>query len=299
MTSFSRRSFLKKTAITGLGASVFSEGGSRDLSAARDRVTFIITADLHAQLFTHDEFFWEQEKALFRKRGGLAVLKTMTDRLRKNYPNSLLIDAGDYFHGHAIATLTEGQALVPLMNAFNYDLLVPGNWEVVYRKSGMLRDLGAISAEKVCANMFHRSESGDRGDLIFRPWIVREIAGARIGIIGYTDHLTPRRQPPAFSKGIAFEHPKESLARHIKQLKEQERCGIIVLVTHIGLAQQVALGNDPACEGADLIIGADTHERVREPINCTYARVVECGAFGSFVGRVTLDISGGRMAVID
>ena len=76
------------------------------------------------------------------------MLKTLTDRLRKKYPDSLLIDAGDYFHGHAVATLTEGQALVPLMEAFRYDLVVPGNWEVVYRKSGMLRDLGGVKAEK-------------------------------------------------------------------------------------------------------------------------------------------------------
>ena len=294
-----RRSFLIKTAFSGLGASIISASSEAIPSTRPERLTLLVTADLHAQLFTHDEFFWEQEKAVFRKRGGLAVLKTMVDRLRKQYPGSLLIDAGDYFHGHAIATLTEGQALIPLMNAFHYDLLVPGNWEVVYRKSGMLRDLGAIRAEKVCANMLHKAENGDKGELIFRPWMVKEIAGARIGIIGYTDHLTPRRQPPAFSKGIAFEHPKDSLARHIRQLREQEKCGIIVLVTHIGLAQQVALANDPACEGADLIIGADTHERVREPIQCKHARVVECGAFGSFVGRVTLDISGGRMSGLE
>ena len=295
----SRRSFLKKSALTGLGASMISAQAASMDGPDPGKATLIITADLHAQLFTHDEFFWERDTAVFRKRGGLAVLKTLISRLRRKYPENILIDAGDYFHGHAIATLTEGQALVPLMNDFNYDLLVPGNWEVVYRKSGMLRDLGAIGAEKVCANMFHKGEQGDKGELIFRPWIIREIAGARIGIIGYTDHLTPRRQPPAFSNGIAFEHPNASLARHIRHLKEVEGCGIIVVVTHIGLAQQVALANHPSCAGADLVIGADTHERVREPIRCTHARVVECGAFGSFVGRLTMDITDGRMGEID
>jgi len=294
-----RRNFLKKSALTGIGATLLGQPEASASGLPPKQVTLLITADLHAQLFTHDEFFWENEQPVFRKRGGLAVLKTLTDRLRRKYPNNLLIDAGDYFHGHAIATLTEGQALIPLMEAFRYDLLVPGNWEVVYRKSGMLRDLGAVHAEKICANMFHRDESGNRGDLIFKPWTVRETGGIRIGIVGYTDHLTPRRQPPAFSQGIAFEHPAVSLASHIRTLRETERCQVVVVVTHIGLAQQVGLANNPACEGADFIIGSDTHERVRAPIRCQYASVIECGAFGSFVGRLTLDINEGKVSGSD
>ena len=298
--SLNRRSFLKTSGLAGVGLSVLSSGASQNITGRvyrgpKNQFQILITADIHSQLFTHDEFFWENEKPVFRKRGGLDVLRSMISHYRKKEKNTILIDAGDYFHGHAIATLTEGEALIPIMNEFNYDLILPGNWEVVYRKQKMIHDLGSSSAAKICANMWHSDESGKKGDLIFPPYYIHETAGARIGFIGYTDHLVPRRQPPAFSKGIAYAHATESVAHYIKLLREQEKCGIIFIVTHIGLAQQVGLANHPAAEGADFIIGSDTHERVREPIYGKYAKVIECGAFGSFLGRLTIETQDGKI----
>lgn len=278
-----------------MGLSVLSAGAGQSSTDQKDRFQILITADIHSQLFTHDEFFWENEKPVFRKRGGLDVLKSMISHYRKKEKNTILIDAGDYFHGHAIATLTEGEALIPVMNKFSYDLILPGNWEVVYRKQKMIHDLGSSSAAKICANMWHTDDSGKKGDLIFPPYYIHQIGETKIGFIGYTDHLVPRRQPPAFSKGIAYGHATESVAHYIKVLREQEKCGIIFLVTHLGLAQQVGLANHPSAEGADFILGSDTHERVREPIQCKYAKVIECGAFGSFLGRLTLDIQSGKI----
>ena len=293
--SINRRKFLKTTGAASAGLVVLTNQSEASSIPEKEKFQILITADLHAQLFTHDEFFWENEKPVFRKRGGVAVLKTMISHFRKKEKNTILIDAGDYFHGHAIATLTEGEALIPFMNAFDYDLVIPGNWEVVYRKQKMIHDLGSSTAAKVCANMYHADEQGNKGELIFPPYFIREMSGARIGFVGYTDHLVPRRQPPAFSKGIAFSHATESIAHYIKILREQEKCGIIFIVTHMGLAQQVGLANHPAAEGADFILGSDTHERVREPIQGKYAKVIECGAFGSFLGKLTAEIQNGKL----
>ena len=293
--SFDRRKFLKATGIAGMSLSLFSAESKPIPSNKSFRFQILITADIHAQLFTHDEFFWENEQPVFRKRGGLAVLKTMITHHRNKEKNTILIDAGDYFHGHAIATLTEGEALIPIMNAFNYDLILPGNWEVVYRKQKMIHDLGSSTAAKICANMWHTDEKGNKGELIFPPYFIKEIAGTRIGFLGYTDHLVPRRQPPAFSKGISYAHATESIAHYIKVLREQENCGIIFIVTHMGLAQQVGLANHPDTAGADFILGSDTHERVREPIQGKYAKVIECGAFGSFLGKLSVEVADGKI----
>ena len=64
----------------------------------------------------------------------------------------------------------------------------------------------------------------------------------------------------------------------------------------MGLAQQVGLANDPRVEGADFILGADTHERVRVPIQGKYTKVVECGAFGSFLGKLDIKVEDGKIA---
>jgi len=63
----------------------------------------------------------------------------------------------------------------------------------------------------------------------------------------------------------------------------------------MGLAQQVGLANNPAVAGTDFIIGADTHERIRVPIEGKYTKVIECGAFGSFLGKLDIEIENGKM----
>ena len=301
----SRRYFLKKTTLAGIGTSLagvaLAVPGSvreqQDITPSlSNRFTILYTSDIHAQLNTHDEFFWENGKAVYKKRGGLAVLKTMINSFRKQNPeNTILIDGGDYFHGSAVASLTEGEALIPLLNDFNYDLILPGNWEVVYKKKKMLYDMGHATAAKICANMWHKTTDADNGELIYPPYWVKYIAGTKVGFIGYTDHLIPKRQSPAYSEGIRFEHADFNVAKYIKLLKEVEGCGIIFIVTHMGLAQQVGLSNNPAVEGADFILGADTHERVRVPIEGKYTKVVECGAFGSFLGKLDIELENGKI----
>jgi 2',3'-cyclic-nucleotide 2'-phosphodiesterase (5'-nucleotidase family) len=307
-----RRSFLRNAALLGISvpaslaisknlsasepSPVDTSNGDDEIIQKKNEFSVFITTDLHAQIHTHDEFFWENNEAVYRKRGGLAVLKTMIDSLRKQHPNHILYDGGDYFHGHAIASLSEGEALIPLMNAFNYDLILPGNWEVVYKKKKMLYDMGHSTAAKICANMWHKTKDADNGTLIYPPYWIKYIAGAKIGFIGYTDHLVPKRQSPAYSEGISFTHATENVAKYVKYLKEVEGCGIIFVVTHMGLAQQVGLSNDPSVEGVDFIIGADTHERVRVPIEGKYTRVIECGAFGSFLGKLDIEVVNGKMS---
>lgn len=306
-----RRNFIKNAAVLSLGvptalmisneaSATKEEASSIDISTAASKqanneFSIFITTDLHAQINTHDEFFWENGQAVYKRRGGLAVLKTMIDTLRKENPNNILYDGGDYFHGHAIASITEGEALIPLMNAFNYDLILPGNWEVVYKKKKMLYDMGHSTAAKICANMWHKTNDADNGTLIYPPYWIKYIAGTKVGFIGYTDHLVPKRQSPAYSEGIGFTHATENVAKYVKHLKEVEGCGIIMVVTHMGLAQQVGLSNDKSVEGVDFIIGADTHERVRVPIEGKYTRVIECGAFGSFLGKLDIKVKEGKM----
>ena len=76
-------------------------------------------------------------------------------------------------------------------------------------------------------------------------------------------------------------------------LKDYEQCTLIFLVTHMGLAQQVHFANQLEVRGVDHILGADTHERVRQPINGKYSTVSEPGAFGSFISRFDIVVEDG------
>jgi len=304
-----RREFIKHVGVMGLGLGVgpavaqWLPGGadaapaSATAAAAGGKVrhlTILHTADIHGQLDIHDEFFVEAGKPVFKRRGGFATLRTMIDVLRRQNPgNTLVVDGGDCLQGSAVASFSKGRAIVSLMNEISYDLVLPGNWEVVYGKEMMIKDLNMSSAAKVCANMFHARGAGTT--LIFPPYRVFGVAGIKVGFIGYNDPLTPSRQPPAYSRGIRFTRPEQNLAEYVRRLREKERCHLVFVLSHLGLAQQLDLSNQPYARGVDYILGADTHERTREPLQGTFSKVTEPGAFGSFIGKLDLIVEDGRI----
>ena len=258
-------------------------------------VSLLQTTDVHCQLHSHDEMFWENERAVFRRAGGYANLGTYFNLARKQNPNTFIVDTGDMFQGSQLSVATTGKAIQPVLNELGYDLYIPGNWEVVYNKENMLQLMGGLKAPKICSNMYHDLCENKKGELIFPPYYTWSVAGIKIGFIGYTDPLVPVRQSPDYSKGIIYTHPEENLSHCVTLLREQEQCDFIVLLSHLGLSQQIALANNPVCEGVDYIFGGDTHERVRKPIACKYSKVVEPGAFGSFVGRLDLIVEKGKI----
>jgi 2',3'-cyclic-nucleotide 2'-phosphodiesterase (5'-nucleotidase family) len=143
--------------------------------------------------------------------------------------------------------------------------------------------------------MFHDAGEGKKGELVFPPYYTWSKLGVKIGFLGYTDPLVPLRQSPNYSKGIVYTKPEENLQYYVNVLREQEQCDFVIILAHLGLSQQIALANMPECAGVDYIFGGDTHERVREPIVCAYSKVVEPGAFGSFVGRLDLEVKDGKI----
>lgn len=306
MANNNRRKFLKKLGIIGLGAavvpplSVIAKKNEDSISNSLDHkditsVSILQTTDVHCQIHPHDELFWENNKAVFRKTGGYAYMASMLEQLKKKNPNSYIIDTGDMFQGSELSVKTTGKAFVPILNAMNYDLFLPGNWEVIYGKKNMQNLMGSLNAPKICTNMYHDLGEGKKGELIFRPYEIWTVAGIKIGFLGYTDPLVPIRQSPNYSKGILYTKPEDNLAYYIDVLKNQEHCAYIIIISHLGLSQQIALANSPECEGVNYILGGDTHERVRKPIICKYAKVVEPGAFGSFIGKLDLTIKNGKV----
>ncbi|MBC5841773.1 5'-nucleotidase C-terminal domain-containing protein [Flavobacterium sp. F-380] len=304
-----RRNFLKSVGTLSLGAAIISPlsalpntklTGESDLAKDIDTskpqtISILQTTDVHCQIHPHDELFWENEKAVFRKTGGYAYIATLLKELKKKNPNTYTIDTGDMFQGSELSVETTGAAFVPILNALSYDLYLPGNWEVIYGKKRMQTLLGSLDAPKICTNMYHDLGEGKRGELIFQPYDIWHVAGAKIGFLGYTDPLVPIRQSPNYSKGIIYTPPEDNLPHYVDVLRNQEQCSYVIIIAHLGLSQQIALANKPECEGVNYILGGDTHERVRKPIVCKYSKVVEPGAFGSFIGKLDLTILDGKV----
>src|SRR5688572_30830819 len=220
-----RRNFLKYSTLAGLGIAVnpftatskenkiTEDNNQIRLRKGQQIVSLLQTTDVHCQLHPHDELFWENEKAVFRKAGGYANLGTYFDLARKRNPNTFIVDTGDMFQGSQLSVETTGKAIQPILNALGYNLYIPGNWEVVYYKDNMLKLMRGLNSPTICANMYHDQGNGQKGDLIFPAYYTWSAAGIKIGFVSYTDPLVPIRQSPDYSKGIIYTAPEENLAQ--------------------------------------------------------------------------------------
>jgi len=252
MKNSNRRKFLRNSLLAGLGAGVgpialnASEGAGTVAgkvtgdpaaieagSPEKGVLTLLQTTDVHCQIHPHDELFWENDKAVFRKTAGYAWIASLFKKIKKDNPNTFIVDTGDMFQGSELSIKTTGKAMMPILDSLGYDLYTPGNWEVVYYKDNMQKLLGGLQAPKVCANMYHDSGDGKKGELIFPPYQVWSKLGVKIGFLGYTDPLVPLRQSPNYSKGIIYTKPEENLKYYVSVLKEQEQCDFIIILSHL------------------------------------------------------------------
>jgi len=255
-------------------------------------ITILQTADIHGQLDPHPELFLENEQVVFKNRGGLANIKTLFDQERQKNPNrTIIVDGGDLIQGSGYTALSEGKVMPKIIKNMGYDVIIPGNWEVVYGKDIMMDVMQDYGTEVIVQNMYHEANE----EPLFPASWVKEIEGIRIGFVGINDPDVPVRQNPIFSEGIGFSGLDEDLKIMIDDFKVKEKVDVLFLVTHIGIFKQVELASNPIAENVDYILGNDTHERVRELIQGKYAKVTEPGAFGSFVGKLTLHFVDGKL----
>lgn len=255
------------------------------------KITLLQTADIHGQLDSHLELFWENDSIVFKERGGLAHIQTLFKEEKAKNPNTFIVDGGDLIQGSGYAALSKGSIFPDIIKNMDFDLIIPGNWEVVYGKDVMLEVMTAFETPVISQNMFHEESQKE----LFPPYWIQEIAGVRLGFIGINDPDVPIRQNPIFSKGINFTGIDDGVKELIKKVKHEEKVDALFLVTHIGIFKQVELANNPIVADVDYILGNDTHERIRKPIEGKYAKVTEPGAFGSFVGKLDLYFLNGKI----
>ena len=99
----SRRKFIAQLGAIGASTGLSSLATASPMSTAKkgNETSFTLnilqTTDVHCQIHPHDELFWENGKAVYRKTGGYAHLKTFLDAHRKKMEHSYLIDTGDMF----------------------------------------------------------------------------------------------------------------------------------------------------------------------------------------------------------
>jgi sulfur-oxidizing protein SoxB len=158
------------------------------------------SADAHA--FTYLDF--AQAAKTYGKVGGFAHLATLVKRLRADRPQALLLDGGDTWQGSATALWTKGQDMVDACKLLGVDIMT-AHWEFTLgaeRVQEIVQKDLAGKIDFVAQNV----KTNDFGDPVFKPYVIRQLNGVPVAIIGqafpYTPIANPRYMVPDWSFGI-------------------------------------------------------------------------------------------------
>lgn len=253
------------------------------------RFTLIQQNDIHAQLDVHWELFRSRGRDEYRRVGGLGRAAAVASAIKQETGAALLVDCGDAIHGTLPAMRTDGRAIVPALNLEGVDLFVPGNWEYGFGPDVLRSRAAEMQFPVLAANL--RDAGAD--EQIFPGTRVREIGGVRAGFIGLTSPIIPSMSP-RFAAGLRFRDARDVLPDAIEELRGSERCDVVVLVSHLGFAQDVALVR--SIDGVDVVLSGHTHNRLAQPAVVGGALVIQSGFSASFLGRLDLEVTNGRMS---
>lgn len=244
--------------------------------------------DVHGYLNLHQEAFFGPAGLEYRRCGGYARIATLLRELWEQYPHHLLFDGGDTFHGTRPVVATEGGILPPILNELGIAAMT-AHWDFAYGPARLQELVGQLNYPLLAANVYRQ----EGGALAYAPTLLLETAGLRVGIIGLACPIVDKTMPARFSTGLRFTNGAAELPGHVQRLRTEERADVIILLSHCGFPQDVALLED--CPGIDVCLSSHTHNRLYAPFVAGGALVIQSGAHGSFLSRLTLTVEGGRV----
>ena len=244
--------------------------------------------DVHGYLNLHAEVFPGPEGFEYRACGGYGRLATVLREWRAQYPVSLLFDGGDTFHGTRPVVETKGEILLPILRELGIAGMT-AHWDFAYGPAQLRRLVSQLTYPLLAANVYDEQS----GELAFPPYRVYEAGGLRVGVVGLACPVVGTNMPANFSEGLRFSNGDAELPRYVTYLREQERADLVVLLSHCGLPQDVALLTRHA--GVDVCLSSHTHNRLYAPVRVGRCLLLQSGAHGSFAGRLTLTVENGRV----
>jgi S-sulfosulfanyl-L-cysteine sulfohydrolase len=247
-----------------------------------------------AYAFTSLDF--ERAARRYGQVGGFAHLATLVKRLKASRPGALLLDGGDTWQGSATALWTQGQDMVDAGKLLGVDLMT-GHWEFTLGadrvKQVVEGDFKSAGIEFLAQNV----RTTDFNDEVFKPFVLREINGARVAIVGQAFPYTPIANPRYFTPEWSFGIREEELQKTVDAARAQG-AQAVVLLSHNGMDVDLKLAS--RVRGIDAILGGHTHDGVPLPVVVNHPGgktiVTNAGSNGKFLGVLDLQLRGSRVA---
>ena len=261
------------------------------VQAKGKRLVILHTNDTHSCIFPLNPHLAD---TMLAGRGGFIRRAEMVRRERSKHPDMLLFDSGDFSQGSPYYTLYKGDVEVGLMNLMRYDAATIGNHEFDFGVENMARLFKKADFPIVCANY---DFTGTALEGVVKPYVVLKRGGLRIGVFG----LSPQLDGLVMAKtcaGVKYNDPVKAANDVAKLLKEQEKCDIVVCLSHLGWD---IIGIDDTelmrqTRNIDIVLGGHSHSyfNALEYVENLDGREIpndQNGKHGIYVGKITVDFS--------
>ena len=231
----------------------------------------------------------------YGKVGGFAHLATLVKQIRASRPGALLLDGGDTWQGSGQALWSNGQDMIDACLELGVDVMTM-HFECMYgaqrikeAEEGVLRGKMDVVAQNI--------KTTDFGDPVFKPYVIKEMNGVPVAIIGqafpYSTIANPRYFVPDWSYGIQ----EENLQLTIDETRKKG-AQVVVLLSHNGMDVDLKLAS--RVSGLDAILGGHTHDGIPVPIPVKnrggITLVTNAGSNGKFLGVLDFEVKAGKVA---
>jgi len=246
-----------------------------------------------AHAFTYLNF--EEAAKVYGKVGGFAHLKTLVDKIRAQRPGALLLDGGDTWQGSATSLWTNAQDMVDAGIALGVNVMTP-HWEATFGANRVMeivnKDFKKAGVDFVAQNVV----TNDFGDQVFKPYVMKEMNGVKVAVVGqafpYTPIANPRHLVPDWSFGIR----DDSMQKWVDEARAKG-AQVVILLSHNGMDVDLKMAS--RVTGIDAIFGGHTHDGVPQPVQVKNAKgvtlVTNAGSNGKFLGVMDFDVRGGKV----
>jgi S-sulfosulfanyl-L-cysteine sulfohydrolase len=255
-----------------------------------------------ALAYAHTYVDFEACAKQYGKVGGFAHMATLVKQLKASRPGALLLDGGDTWQGSATSLWTGAQDMVDAAKLLGVDVMT-AHWEFTYGeervKQIIEKDFAPSGSFKGIDFIAQNVKTKDFEDAVFKPYVIKEMNGVSVAIIGqafpYTPIANPGWQVPNWSFGIR----EDDLQKQVDECRAKG-AQAVVLLSHNGMDVDLKLAS--RVTGIDAILGGHTHDGVPVPTmvknSAGQTLVTNAGSNGKFLGVLDIDVKDKKVAGI-
>jgi len=287
-----RRYFLdkiKSTTIIGLSFPIL---GFYDESFIRKKITILHTNDVHSHI---DSF--PSDDPLNPNGGGVIARANIINKIKKDNPNTLVLDAGDIFQGTPYYNYFGGEIELKLMSKMGYNACTIGNHEFDNGLKKLSESLKYANFSFINSNYVFKNTPIENK---IKKYEIHIIDGIKIGIFGLGIELKGLVEKKLFD-GVKYLDPIEITNDITNKLKNEFKCDLIICLSHLGFSyNKKDIISDlilaKKTKNIDLIIGGHTHTFMNKPVkikNLSGKNVIinQVGCFGINIGKIDFYLS--------